>query len=101
MRKIQGFLLLNLWGQVRTLRTLPCVMLRTRRKTETEKEDREREREREEAMTRLPLSLPSFPSPCAHSKRPHVCVENLPVCTGNMPTRFIHVGMLLVHTGTC
>ena len=35
-----------------------------------------------------------------HSKRPRVCVQNVPVCTGNMSTCFFHVGMMLAHTGT-
>ena len=51
------------------------------------------------AMTRLSPLLPS-PPPCVHSTRPRVCVQNVAVCTGNMPTCFIHVDVVPVHTGT-
>ena len=43
-------------------------------------------------MTRLPPSSPLLPSPCVHSTRPRVCVQNVPVCTGNMPVHKYHLG---------
>ena len=41
--------------------------------------------------------------PCVHSKRLRVYVQNVPVCTGNMPTMLpVHTEDILnAHTGTC
>ena len=46
-------------------------------------------------------------SPCVHSKRPRVCVQNVSVCAGNRPTCVltcargagIHGDVMNVHTG--
>ena len=37
---------------------------------------------------------------CMHRTRLRVHVQNVPVCTGTTPTCFIHMGVVLVHTGT-
>ena len=67
--------------------------------TEDEREEREQEREKEKEKERERDRRERGP-PCVHSTRPRVCVQNVPVCTGNMPTCFFHVDMLPVHTGT-
>ena len=67
-------------------------------------EERERERERTEERERRERG-----PPCVHSTRPRVCVQNVPVCTGSMPTCFFSCGhvagthgdILNAHTGTC
>ena len=82
---------------------------REERKRESEKErkrgiERKRERERTEERERKERG-----PPCVHSKRLRVYVQNVPVCTGNMPTCFFscghvagtHGNVLNAHTGTC
>ena len=65
MGKIQGFLSVNLWGQVRTLRGLFLVS-----RTDGDPP---------------PLSL-LFPSPpCVRPKNLRVWIQNVPVCTGTTP----------------
>ena len=66
---------------------------RGREKERKRRRERKRERERENGGKR---EAP----PCVHSTRLRVCVQNVPVCTGNMPTWKKRVGMLPVHTGT-
>ena len=69
--------------------------------TEDEREEREQEREKEKEKEReRDRRERERGPPCVHSTRPRVCVQNVPVCTGNMPTCFFHVDMLPVHTGT-
>ena len=59
-------------------------------------------------MTPCPDVCPFKTFPCVHSKRPRVCVQNVPVCTGTTRTCFntcargagIHGDVLNVHTGT-
>ena len=54
---------------------------RERKREKGEERERERERERTEERKRRERG-----PPCVHSTRPRVCVQNVPVCTGNMPT---------------
>ena len=58
MGKIHGFLVVNLWGQVITLRG--------------------------QVLVRGTADDPMFP--CVHSKGPRVYVQNVPVCTSTTRT---------------
>ena len=60
--------------------------------TEDEREEREQEREKEKEKERerdrreRERERERERHPCVHSTRPRVCVQNVPVCTGNMST---------------
>ena len=56
-----------------------------RKRGEREREKRRRERKRERERTEERKRRERGP-PCVHSTRLRVCVQNVPVCTGNMPT---------------
>ena len=86
------------------------------REDEREERKREREKERKRARERKKKKKREKETgerergpPCVHSTRPRVCVQNVPVCTGNMPTCFFSCGhvagthgdILNAHTGTC
>ena len=52
---------------------------------EDEREESKRERKKKKKREKETGERERGP-PCVHSTRPRVCVQNVPVCTGNMPT---------------
>ena len=52
---------------------------------EDERDESKRERKKKKKREKETGERERGP-PCVHSTRPRVCVQNVPVCTGNMPT---------------